>query len=97
MSEIQVQNLGGTNAGPSVLVAIFFKIMMTDKFRNITGGLRFLLGVYQKLFTAGIPVEFNPTHPLFIILSFDQVARDPRFLIEEKILPLIGENKDYFV
>jgi hypothetical protein len=73
------------------------QIMMTERFKEVTGGMRYLLGVYHRLFTAGIPVDFNPKHKLFIMLAFDPSSRDPRWIVEEKILPLIGENREYFM
>ena len=73
------------------------QIMMTDRFKPVTGDLRYLLGVYQKLYSAGIPITFSPNHRLFLMVSFDQSSQDPRKIIEDKILPLLSENRDYLV
>jgi hypothetical protein len=73
------------------------QMLMNDLFENITGELRYFLGFYNRLYTATIPVVFNRKDRLFVILSFDISDADPRLLVEEKILPLIGENRDFFI
>ena len=62
-----------------------------------TDELVYMLAVFQRTFAATIPISFNPKDRLITIISFEITIRDPRRIIEEKILPLIGKNKDYFI
>ncbi|MGI0048150.1 MAG: hypothetical protein ACREAW_01285 [Nitrososphaera sp.] len=75
------------------------QILMSDRFRETAGDLKYIFAVYEKILSAAIQVDFNRKQKIFVILSIDLVRSAPETVrfIEDKILPLVGENKDYFM
>lgn len=51
---------------------------------------------YEKLITSIIHISYNPKHKIFVFLSFEP-GTDVQPVIEEKIMPIIEEDKDFFM
>ena len=49
----------------------------------------------MKLYSAAIPASFDPKAEVFILMSFE-LGCDPARIIEDRIIPIIRDNKDYF-
>ena len=56
---------------------------------------------YEKLITSIIHISYNPKHKIFVFLFFVFLSFEPgtdvQPVIEEKIMPIIEENKDFFM
>ncbi len=78
------------------------QIMMFDKYERFTGALEYYLLKFHNVIGAAMPLRQGPisedksrTGRLFLIMSFE-LGIDCAKIIEERILPLISESKDYF-
>jgi hypothetical protein len=68
-----------------------------ETFADKIGRLQFAVGVYEKLIRATIPIAYsNRNRKFYLLLSFD-LGSDYVHIIENKILPIINEHKEYFM
>jgi hypothetical protein len=66
------------------------------KFEPLVGKTCYEIRIYEKLLTSIIHISYNPKHKIFVFLSFEP-GTDVQPVIEEKIMPMIEENKDFFM
>lgn len=72
------------------------KVHINEKFEPILGKPRYDIGIFERLITAVIPVSYNPKSKLFVFLTFE-LGAEAHNIIEKKILPIIEQNKDFFM
>lgn len=75
---------------------LIMQIHLYSKVREIAGELRYHIGTFNRLYAASIPVRLNPNAEIYVLMSFDLGCR-PYQIIEDRVLPLIGRDKDYFM
>ena len=67
-----------------------------NKFKSKIGELQFSISRYEKLVRATIPIKNDEKLRFLLLLTFDiEVEADT--IILRKILPLLSENKEYFI
>jgi hypothetical protein len=79
------------------------QIMLFDKYEGLTGPLEYYMLKFRNVIGSAIPLRQGAikSHKTrhgrpFLIMSYE-LGTNALEIIEEKILPLIGEKKDYFV
>ena len=77
------------------LAPLVMQAQLYHKIREIAGKLRYHVGTFEKLYSAAIPASFDPKAEVFILMSFE-LGCDPARIIEDRIIPIIRDNKDYF-
>ena len=77
------------------LAPLVMQAQLYHKVRAIAGKLRYHIGTFEKLYSAAIPAGFDPKAEVFILMSFE-LDCDPVRIIEDGIIPIIRDNKDYF-
>ena len=77
------------------LAPLVMQAQLYHKVRAIAGKLRYHVGTFEKLYSAAIPASFDPKAEVFILMSF-QLGCDPARIIEDRLIPIIQDNKDYF-
>ena len=77
------------------LAPLVMQAQLYHKIREIAGKLRYHVGTFEKLYSAAIPASFDPKAEVFILMSFE-LGCDPARIIEDHIIPIIRDNKDYF-
>ncbi len=65
------------------------RALMRETFQSKIGGLRYAIGVYDKLVRATIAMS-SGNHGFYLLLSFD-TGCDAAGIIERKILPHISQ------
>jgi hypothetical protein len=78
------------------------QIMLFDKYESLTGPLEYYVLKFRNVVGSAIPLRQGPqsSHKTksgrtFLIMSYEIGTNAPR-IIEESILPLVSEAKDYF-
>jgi hypothetical protein len=78
------------------------QIVLFDKYEGLTGPLEYYVLKFRNVIGSAIPLKQGSTksHKTkrgrpFLIMSYEIGTNAPR-IIEEKILPLAAEKKDYF-
>ena len=77
------------------LAPLVMQAQLYHKIHEIAGKLRYHIGTFEKLYSAAIPASFDPKAEVFILMSFE-LGCDPARIIEDRIIPIIRDNKDYF-
>jgi hypothetical protein len=77
------------------LAPLVMQAQLYHKIREIAGKLRYHIGTFEKLYSAAIPASFDPKAEVFIIMSFE-LGCNPVRIIEDSVIPIIRDNKDYF-
>ena len=75
---------------------------MREVFEDKIGKLRYAVGIYEKLIRATIPIAYNNNgsgrnrNKFYLLISFD-LDSDYGLIVERKILPIVKEQKEYFM
>jgi hypothetical protein len=77
-------------------VPAVIKAHINERFEPVLGKPRYDVGVFERLITAVIPVSYNPKSKLFVFLTFE-LGAEAHNIIERKILPIIEQNRDFFM
>lgn len=72
---------------------------MRETFAANIGKLQYAVGIYGKLIRATVPIAYgaNSNNKFYLLMSFDRNTSDVNAIIENRVLPRIEENKDYFL
>jgi hypothetical protein len=76
------------------LAPLVMQAQLYHKVRKIAGKLRYHIGTFERLYSAAIPASIDPKAEVFILMSFE-LGCDPARIIEDRIIPIIRDNRDY--
>lgn len=77
-------------------IAAVIRAMTHEMFAGKLGNLRYAISTHEKVTQVTVPVRHNPEKKFFLLIGFDL---DSNFvgIVENKIVPLIKKNKEYFL
>ena len=78
------------------------QIMLFDKYESLTGPLEYYMLKFRNVVGSAMPLRQGPIRShktmagrTFMIMSYE-MGTDASKIIEERILPMIADNMDYF-
>ena len=90
----EAQNTMSESELEQSLAPLVMQAQLYHKVRAIAGNLRYHIGTFERLYSAAISASFDPKAEVFILMSFE-LGCDPARIIEDRIIPLIRDSKDY--
>jgi hypothetical protein len=73
---------------------------MRETFAAKIGEMQYAIGIYRNLIRATIPIangETNNSGKFYVLISFDRKTQEVNAIIENKVLPFLAENREYFL
>lgn len=77
-------------------IAAVIRAMTHEMFARKIGNLRYAMAVHEKVIQVTIPVRYDQEKKLFLLIGFS-VGSSFVDVVENKIMPLVKKNRQYFL